>query len=488
MNYAIYCRKSSESEDRQVLSIDAQERELLELAKRNDLTVVKIFKESMSAKDTGRPVLAEMLDYVKKGKAQGILTWKIDRLARNLVDGGAIIDMLQKGIIQSIRTHDRICLPSDNVLMLAVEFGMANQYIRDLSVNVKRGNREKLSRGEWPNHAPFGYLNDKATKTIVVDMQKRKYVLRAFELYASGGHSYQDISNILYEEGLRTSSGKKVYRSLIHRIILNPFYTGIMVRDGKYYQGKHEPIISKQLFETAKQVSEDECRPRQKTLFFPLRGYLRCASCDCVLTASKKKGHDYYYCTNGKQNCSEHKTYMREEFLYPLVGGIFNNLHFSEAMVEVLYEAACEKARKNFTYVEDILLGLQESLQSLKVRESRLLDSYLAEQISQSLYEEKSRALSNERVSFEQQILRVKHAQPTPESTLEPIKKVFLEASRAMEEFLNGDDFKKRERLEKLLWNISFKERNIHSYQFKNAFVPIAKSPKTGDIATLLRD
>ena len=179
---------------------------------------------------------------------------------------------------------------------------------------------------------------------------------------------------------------------------------------------------------------------------------------------------------------------MREEFLYPLVGGIFNNLHFSEAMVEVLYEAACEKARKNFTYVEDILLGLQESLQSLKVRESRLLDSYLAEQISQSLYEEKSRALSNERVSFEQQILRVKHAQPTPESTLEPIKKVFLEASRATKEFLEGDDFEKGLKLQNLLWNLSFKNGNIVSYQFKKEFEMIAKSPKTGDLATLLRD
>ena len=128
MNYVIYCRKSTDTEDKQVLSIDAQERELLELAKKENLTVVTIFKESRSAKDLGRPVFAEMIEFLRKGKAQGIITWKIDRLARNLVDGGTVIDLLQRSVIGVIRTHDRTCLPSDNVLMLAVEFGMANQY------------------------------------------------------------------------------------------------------------------------------------------------------------------------------------------------------------------------------------------------------------------------------------------------------------------------------------------------------------------------
>src|SRR3989338_5906698 len=92
MRYVIYCRKSTESEDRQVLSIEAQERELFEIAQKNGLEVVNVFKESKSAKDVGRPVFAELLTYIRKGNADAILTWKIDRLARNLIDGGAIID------------------------------------------------------------------------------------------------------------------------------------------------------------------------------------------------------------------------------------------------------------------------------------------------------------------------------------------------------------------------------------------------------------
>jgi DNA invertase Pin-like site-specific DNA recombinase len=486
MNYIIYCRRSSESAERQVLSIDAQERELRELATKNNLKVVKVFKESMSAKDEGRPVFAEMIKFVKSGKAQGILAWKLDRLARNFIDAGLVMDMLGKKVIGEIRTNERIYLPSDNVLMPSVEFGMANQYVRDLSVNVKRGNREKLSRGEWPNHAPFGYLNHKATKTIIVDKVSRKYIVRAFELYASGNHSFKEVSDILYREGLRSSSGKKVFKSLIHRMIFNPFYTGIMEREGKYYKGKHEPIISKELFDKARQVSEDECRPRKQKLFFPLRGYIRCDNCGCMFTATKKKGHDYYYCTNGRQKCEEHKTYIREATLYPLIGRILETLHFDEELVEIMYEAARERASTNLGYTTDITEGIQNSLESLKTKEARLLDSYLAEQIGQPLYEAKITEIGNERVALEQQLARVQLGTGTPESTLEPIKKVFLEASRATKEFLESDDFEKGEKLKNILWNLSFKNGNIVSYQFKKEFEVIAKSPKTGDFATLL--
>src|ERR1035437_9170048 len=197
MKYIIYCRKSTDSEDRQILSLDAQEREVLEIANKNNLNVVKIFRESMSAKSAGRPIFEQMMKMIDTGKADAILCWKLDRLARNFVDGGKIIDSLQKSIIKEVRTYESIHLPSDNVLMIAMHFGMANQYIRDLSVNVKRGNREKLSRGEWPNHAPFGYLNDKPTKTIIVDPDRSRYVPRIFELYLTGSHGFRDISQII---------------------------------------------------------------------------------------------------------------------------------------------------------------------------------------------------------------------------------------------------------------------------------------------------
>ena len=164
------------------MSLDAQEKELSTIAEGNNLKIVQVFRESMSAKAPGRPIFAQMMEMISKGKADAIICWKLDRLARNPVDGGTISWLLQTSQIQHIKTSDRDYWPTDNVLMMSVEFGMSNQYIRDLSANVKRGNREKLRRGEWPNHAPWGYLNDKGNKSLLVDKTKRQWVIKMFEL------------------------------------------------------------------------------------------------------------------------------------------------------------------------------------------------------------------------------------------------------------------------------------------------------------------
>src|ERR1035437_3794222 len=124
MKYILYCRKSTESEDRQVLSLESQEKELQAIAKNANLEVTGVFKESKSAKAEGRPVFNQVLKLITSGKADAIICWKLDRLARNFIDGGRVIDFLQKGIIKEIRTYEATHLPSDNVLLLA-EIGRA---------------------------------------------------------------------------------------------------------------------------------------------------------------------------------------------------------------------------------------------------------------------------------------------------------------------------------------------------------------------------
>lgn len=486
MKYLIYCRKSTDTEDRQVQSLDSQERELLEMAKKYNLDVTEILSESMSAKSEGRPVFNKMLKMIENGKADAIICWKLDRLARNMIDGGKVMDLLGKGIIKEIRTFESTHLPNDNVLMLAVNFGNANQFIRDLSANVKRGNREKLARGEWPNHAPFGYLNDKAEKKIIVEPMRSKYVVRAFDLYLTGGYSYKQISDILYTEGLRTSSGQKVLRGRIHKIISNPFYMGMMLRDGKYFKGNHQSLISKETFEKAQNFVGDRSRPRSSTLFFPLRGFLKCDNCGCVLTASLKRGHHYYYCTNGKQICHEHKSYIRENDLYEKVSELFKNLYFSPAKIDLMYKASLERLNSEKDYSEKVLETLQTALESLKTREEKLVDTFLAEQIPKDLYDRKILEIHNEIISLTKQIEDTKTKQPA--FTLEQIKNVFLQGYISQKAFLDGDDVKKRNVMESLLWNISVKEKNIVSYQFKSPYDVLAKAPKNASFSQMLGD
>lgn len=484
MKYLIYCRKSTDTEDKQVLSLDSQEAELRLLADKLQLEVVGVLRESMSAKAEGRPTFNQVIELVTKGKADAILCWKLDRLARNFADGGKVIDMLQRGVIKEIRTHDALHRPSDNVLMIAMQLGMANQYIRDLSENVKRGNRTKLALGEWPNHAPFGYLNDRATKKIVVDPVRSVYVQRIFQLYLSGSNSCGDISNILYREGLRTASGKKVFKSHVHRILSCVFYTGLMEREGKYYQGKHLPLISKETFDRAQDVMNNRTRPRSQTLFFPLRGFLSCESCGCTLTSSLKKGHHYYYCTNGKQKCDEHKSYMRETYLYEIISELLGNIGFSERKIELMYQAAKERSEAENNYTSKTVEDKRTYLESLKTKESRLLDAFLAEQVPKELYDQKILELQNERTSTIKRIADLETEQPA--FTLEPIKNLFLQANKAQKEFLDGDNQQKREVVEKLLWNLSLKSKSVASIKLKSPFDIMFKAPKNGDISTLL--
>jgi DNA invertase Pin-like site-specific DNA recombinase len=486
MKYLIYCRKSTDTEDKQVLSLDSQENELKEIATKENLEIVKIFRESKSAKEPGRPIFDEMIKMLSSGKADSVLCWKIDRLTRNPVDGGQIQWLLQTNKIKCIRTFEKSYFPNDNVLLMSIEQAMANQYIRDLSVNVKRGNREKLARGEWPNHAPFGYLNDKSTKSIVIDPIRSKYVPRAFELCLSGSHSFKEISNILHQEGLRTRTDKRVLKSHIQRILSSIFYTGLMERDGKYYNGNHQPLISKDVFDKAQDVMSGRSRPRPQRLFFPLRGFLKCENCGCSITASLKKGHHYYYCTGNRKNCVEHKSYMRENYLYEKVSVILDSIAFTERKIELMYQSAKERLDFDNGYSDQVLQTLQTQLIALKTKESLLLDTFLAEQITKELYDSKMLALHNERISITKQIKETETKQPA--LLLEPTKKVFLEASRARKEFLSGDDSKKRNILENLCWNLSLKEKNIHTVSLKSPYDIMAKTPKNSDLRTLLPD
>ena len=194
-SYFLYARKSTDVEDKQVRSIEDQLAVLRALAKQEGLTIVHEFVEKQSAQIPGRPVFDDMLLGLKRVKLKGLSAGNSTGLARNPVDGGQISWLLQLGIIQHIQTNERSYRPTDNVLMMSVEFGMANQYILDLSSNTKRGLYQKAERGDYPGLAPLGYINDPRTKKVILDIRQGKALKEAFELYArksfsSGRHCF----------------------------------------------------------------------------------------------------------------------------------------------------------------------------------------------------------------------------------------------------------------------------------------------------------
>lgn len=489
MNYLIYCRKSSEAEDRQVLSIDSQEKELLHLAERNNLKIYKTFKESMSAKSPGRPIFEKMLAFIEKKKDCVLLVWKLDRLARNAFDGGKISWFMDRGLILEIQTPEKTYKNiSDDKFMMSLDFGIAKKYIDDLSQNVKRGNRAKLEKGEWPNHAPKGYLNNKADKTIVVDPKSAIYIRKAFELYATRKYNLKEVAEILYQEGFRTSSNQKVRRGYIHRIIKNPFYYGMMLRDGRYYEGKHEPLISKTLHDRANEVLNGNLHSKKQKIFFHLRGLLKCANCGCVLTASKKKGHDYYYCTNGKGKCEEHKKYLRSEKIDEYVSYIFSKLQFDEGLVELAYRAAKERQMSENIYSERNAQIIEKRLAEVLVAQGRLCDSFTAGNTPEGLYNSKMTLLTNEEKALQKQLKEINKKTEKVVSTLEPTKKVFLEANKAQNDYLSGNPEQKRIIANNLLWNLSFEGQKVIDFRLKEPYDRMAQGPKPSNLVEMLRD
>lgn len=485
MKYIIYCRKSTDTEDKQVLSLDSQENELRQLAHSHKLEVAGVFRESKSAKAEGRPVFNEVLKMISSGKAQGIICWKLDRLARNFIDGGRVIDLLQRGTIKEIRTHESVHLPSDNVLLLAVQLGMANQYIRDLSQNVKRGNRAKLERGEWPAPAPFGYK--KVNKQAVIDEPRAHYVRRTFELYATGEYSLLQVSNTLYEEGLRTKSRNKVMRHTLHHFLNNKFYLGLMYRQGKLYKGKHKTLISQELFDRAQDVLHGRHHSKPKKHFYSARGFLSCAVCGCMITADTKKGHQYYYCTNGKGICKEHRQYLRGEQVDQLLSTIFQELKFDEELIEISGQAYLERLKNDPAgqYAANTRQTLQNELAGLDRAESVLTDTLASGVLRRELYEEKMRGIADKRVELENQLARIPTTDNRPEVTFEQVKEVFLSANKAANGYLLLTPEEKRHTLGKLLSNASIENQKVAQWQFKSPYDVLARTPKNAELSTM---
>ncbi len=458
ITYFLYARKSTDVEDKQVLSIEAQLAELRALAKSEGLEVAAEFVEKQSAKMPGRPVFNDMLRRIQTGEAQGIVCWKIDRLARNPVDGGQISWLLQQSVIQSIRTHDRNFLPADNVLMMSVEFGMANQFIRDLSANTSRGLRHKARRGEFPGTAPVGYLNDTRAKTIVVDRKKSKAIKAAFELYAQGNSRLEDISRYLFENGVRSFYGNPLHKDRARFILVNPFYYGHFRYGGEIYEGKHTPLIDKHLFDKVQIVLARRGHP-QTTEKEPKAfcGLLRCGECGMGITAEKQKGHIYYRCTKKKGGCSQ--PYVREEILAADLSEILTRYAMPEDWTPELLKMADEDEKEASHTTATFVYGLREQVSDLSRKLDRLTDLYIEQDIDRETYLAKRRGLMSEKKSVEEQIAKLEKGSGV---WLEPMREWIKDAS-LLDEIAKNDDLpSKKSSLQKIFGsNLTLRNKKV---------------------------
>ena len=419
------------------MSISAQMTELKEYAAKERLEIVASFQEAKTAKEPGRTKFGEMLEMVENGHADCILTWHPDRLARNAVDGGKIMHLLDTGKLK------HLCFPTmtfenspQGKFMLSIAFGQSKYYVDNLSENVKRGIRAKLRRGEWPCLAPVGYLNNPKTRNIQSDLEKAPMIKQAFEWYATGEMTLYSLKEELHNLGLRSFRGKSLAVSSVQNFLQNPIYYGMIRCNGELFPGSFEPIITKDLFDKAQAIMNGRAKKRRKRKHnFPFIGFLHCAECGCAVTAERQKGHHYYRCTHKRGECSERK-YQREENLLDQVKQIVEQISlpddWADAMLEQLDREKVDVRTESRTEVQ----RLRNDKKEVETKLENLLDLRLEGVLGTDEYLAKKNKLTEQKYQIDQQIA---HAEHGVADRLEPVRDLIIRSKEAKQLLSNGE-------------------------------------------------
>ncbi len=456
--YILYARKSSESEDRQVQSIDDQVRILKAKAKTLGLEISGVVTESKSAKTpNARPLFNAMMEKVENGEADGIMAWAINRLSRNPVDSARVQWLLQEGRLKSIMTFDREYKPDDNALLFSVESGIANQFIIDLRKSTMRGTQSKLERGGVPYRAPQGYINDRDDGVPKRDPDRYHLIRKMWDMLLSETYTVTQIATVASQEwGYRTrmtkrTGGKELATSTLFKIFTSPFYAGLIPYGDDSFEGNHEAMISLDEYDRAQVILGKRGKPRPQKHAYPYTGIIRCGECGCMFTAEEKrkklatgviKTYIYYHCTNKKRGvkCSQRKVMTTEHIEQLIEQGISKfeiRPEFKDWALEILNEdndREIEERTKIYETQQRRLIDAEREMDNLIRMRYR-------EQVSEEFYLSEKREL-------EAQILRLKdrlkHTEGRASEWRKLTEETFTLATTARTAFRKGDSQTKR--------------------------------------------
>ena len=495
LKFFVYARKSTDRGDNQIESLPDQIKVLRRLASEKNLKIVDILEESKSAKKpNNRPIFSEMIERIRNGEANGIICWKLDRLARNPIDAGTVSWMLQEGTIKQINTFEKEYRPEDNVLMMSVEMGMANQYSKDLSLNVSRSVLSKFERGEYPSRAPIGYMNIRESKKkAYVDKDPMRYELvrKMWDLMLTGNYNPRQIADIANNDwGLTTRErgkfkAKKLGYANTYVFFGNLFYAGYLTYRGQQYKASHPAMVTMEEFERVQVLMGNKIKTRAQTKEFPFTGIIKCEECGCAITAEqkirinknseKKRIYTYYHCTHRKQDykCSQIKCLSANE----LESQILDDIALTKPH-PLFYEYATKKLKRaneeEFKQKASITESLHQVVKDCDDRLERLLDTKI-----EGLIESGDFIKRKERINIDRTLAleKLEQAESKIQEWSDKLEKAVDFVMFAQINFLNGDKQTKREILNALGKNLTIKDQilNVGDRNWREPFVEIAK-------------
>lgn len=473
MKYFIYCRKSSEENNKQVQSLGTQQRILVDLALKLELEVVDIIKESKSAKtDQNRPLFTKMLERIQNGEANGILVVHTDRLARNFIDAGFIIKLIESQVIKEVRTPTSVFNNVPSLMYMGFDFVFASHYSRDLSVKVKAGNESKLLKGEYPGTAPIGYVNIRPGKGIEPDPIRSPFVKKAFKLFASREFSLKSLSQLLYKQGLRSRFGNKIHVSSLYLMLTNPAYYGAMKRKGILYAGTHQPLITKEIFDQVQEVLTNKTKPKKSDHKFTYRDFLVCNKCGCKVTAGVAKGkYTYYRCTNAKGICNQNKKYWNNNHVYQQFKEFFSGFTLDPEKANRAFDLYKAKVGLDSNLAKNKNKAIKQQVKDLENKISKLEDMYLEDRISAEKFDQKKKDFNAELTQLK--LLSRQKNQAQDNYTLELVEELKNKAIQLDFIFEDGDDEVRRDLLTSVLWNSNFEDGKITSTRLTKLWKPL---------------
>jgi DNA invertase Pin-like site-specific DNA recombinase len=397
-----------------------------------------------------------MLKKLEKGEANGILAWHPDRLARNSVDGGKIIYLLDMGKLQNLKfpTFWFENTPQGK-FMLNLAFGQSKLYIDNLSENTKRGIRQKLRRGEYPGLAPIGYLNDLRTHKIVKDPERFAKVKKLFEEFATGKHTFASLAELGRSMGLTARRKKYLWPSKVREMLMNPFYCGVFRYKGEIYEGIYEPMISKSLFDKIQGIIGKRgkfLRNKRGKRYFAFKSLgMRCGECGRSITAEykiKKSGREYHYyrCTKKNVVCSQRG--IEEKQLDKQFSDLILKISVPEDWIKKMLAKLEEDKRKESKSSGSLISETQQKLQKIEEKLGILLNSYLDQLITPEEYRKTKEKLISQKLDLQQKFSSSKSGDPCP--WFAPMKDWILTLKSAKNIALAGKKEEKVEFLQKV--------------------------------------